>query len=366
MGSLTFTVEKLAAAHGIYKQDPAWTTGTSAAGFSSLDVYAADGTTKKGTITIGGTQTLADAAAAINASSYDLTAAVVQTGTNTYALQVNAKKTGAANVFSLQGGGTFTPNSVGQNAELKIGTTAGYTVSSDTNTFASVMPGATITVSKVETPTPVTVTVAADPDAVGGKIQTLVDAVNSALSTVKTYTNNTKSSTAALKGDYAVTSLAGRLLDAVSAAVGSDGSPAAVGFQLTKDGQITFDKAKFLTALKDKPDLAQRMVSGAAATTTTDAAGKTVPVPAVTGIAGRLLDVTKAASDSTTGSLVALAKGQDSLVKDYQDRIDSWDLRLAKRKETLTRQFTGMETALSSLRNQSTWLAGQINSLPHG
>ena len=70
------------------------------------------------------------------------------------------------------------------------------------------------------------------------------------------------------------------------------------------------------------------------------------------------------ASDATTGTLVALANGQDSLVKDIQDRIDAWDLRLAKRKETLTRQFTAMETALSSLKNQSTWLAGQINSLP--
>jgi flagellar hook-associated protein 2 len=37
---------------------------------------------------------------------------------------------------------------------------------------------------------------------------------------------------------------------------------------------------------------------------------------------------------------------------------------LAKRKETLTRQFTAMETALSSLKNQSSWLAGQISSLP--
>ena len=54
------------------------------------------------------------------------------------------------------------------------------------------------------------------------------------------------------------------------------------------------------------------------------------------------------------------------MLKDYQDRIDAWDLRLAKRKETLTRQFTAMETALSSLKNQSTWLAGQINSLPSG
>ena len=58
--------------------------------------------------------------------------------------------------------------------------------------------------------------------------------------------------------------------------------------------------------------------------------------------------------------------GKESQFKGMQERIDAWDLRLAKRKETLTRQFTAMETSLSSLRNQSTWLAGQINSLPSG
>ena len=85
---------------------------------------------------------------------------------------------------------------------------------------------------------------------------------------------------------------------------------------------------------------------------------------AITGIAAKLLAISKSASDATTGSIVALANGQDLLVKDYQARIEAWDLRLEKRREALTRQFTAMETALSSLKNQSTWLAGQINSLP--
>ena len=62
--------------------------------------------------------------------------------------------------------------------------------------------------------------------------------------------------------------------------------------------------------------------------------------------------------------LFSPANGQDSLIKDIQDRIANWDLRLAKREETLTRQFTAMETALSHAENQSSWLAGQINSLP--
>jgi flagellar hook-associated protein 2 len=158
-----------------------------------------------------------------------------------------------------------------------------------------------------------------------------------------------------------VTSLAGRLLDEVSRPVGTHGSPAAIGLELTRDGKIAFDKDVFLTALKDTPELVQNiMVTGAPAST--GPGGEAIA--AVPGIADRLLKVTKAASDSATGTLVSLANGQDNLAKDIKSRIESWDLRLAKRREILTRQFTAMETSLSSLRNQSTWLAGQINSLP--
>jgi len=351
-GSLTFTVDRLATAHALHRTDPTWTTATSPAGFASLDVYAADGVTKKGTIAIGGSQSLTDAAAAINASAYGLSAAVVATDTGTFALQVTSKKTGAGNVFSLQGGGTFAINSAGQDAKVTIGTATKYSSTSDTNTFGSILPGVAITVGKASVGTEVTVDVVTDPDAVAAKMQTLVDAVNSALTQVKSYTNNTSGSTAALRGDYAVTQFTGQLLDAVAFAVGTDGSPARLGFQLTKDGVVAFDKAKFLLTLKDTPEVAQRMVTGADGP------------PAVQGIADRLLAVAKTASDSATGSLVKLAEGQDSLAKDLKTRIEAWDDRLVKRKEALTRQFSAMETALSSLRNQSTWLAGQLNSLP--
>jgi flagellar hook-associated protein 2 len=359
-GSLTFSVEELATAHSVFRTEAAWTEATKPAGFASLDVYAADGTTKKGTVPIGGSQSLNDAAAAINASAYGLSAAVVKTDTGTYALQVTSKKTGADTAFSLQGGGTFDVSTAGTNAKITVGTVTKYSVVSGTNTFADVMPGTTITVGAKAPGVPVTVDVAPDPEAVAAKVQTLVDAVNAAIGTVKDKTRNTKGSVAALRGDFSVSQLGGRLLDAVSFAIGRDGSPAKVGFEVTKSGELTFTKATFLTALKDNPDMAQRMVAGAPAGTAPDG----TPVAAVTGLAERLLTVSKAASDSATGSLVKLAEGQDSMIKDIETRIEAWDLRLAKRKEMLTRQFSAMETALSSLKNQSTWLAGQINSLP--
>lgn len=365
-GSLTFSVEKVAKAHAVVNRNTGvWTSATAAYGAPTVEVFDSLGVSK-GTITIGGTGTLTDAAAAINAGSLGLSAAVVEISPTEFALQVTAKTTGTAEKFTLTGSGTFGVTTEAQNAELKIGDggAGAYSVVSASNTFASVLPGATITVSKANPGAAVTVSVNSDPDAVASKVQSLVDAVNSALTTVKTYTSNAKGSTAALKGDFSVSQLSGQLLDAVSFAIGADGSPAQVGFELSKDGKISFDKATFLAALKDDPAMAQRMVGGTAGGNGRDTVAGTADDVAASGIAGRLLAVAKAASDSTTGSLIKLAEGQDSMVQDIQDRIEAWDLRLANRKEMLTRQFTAMETALSSLKNQSTWLAGQINSLP--
>ncbi|MGY2064427.1 flagellar filament capping protein FliD [Blastococcus sp. SYSU DS0619] len=357
-GSLTFTVAKVATTASWTSAGRWPDTATTAAGLSSLDIRTADGATSKGTVTLDGTETLEQVAAKINGdTALGLKASAVQVSPGQFALQISASTSGAAAGFSV-GGTEFSATSAGQNAELVVGgTTAGttgYTISSATNTFEGVLPGATITVTKEE-PAPVTVTIATDPDAVATKVSALVDAVNNALSTIKTYTDNTPGSTAALRGEYAVTSIAGQLLQAVSDAVGDDGSPAQIGFQTTREGRITFDKEKFAAALAATPDLAQRMVSGSGVAGEPDA---------VTGLAARVRDVSKAASDATTGTLGSLATGQDNLAKDIKDRIADWDLRLAARKVALTRQFTAMETALSSLTNQSNWLAGQLGSLP--
>jgi flagellar capping protein FliD len=377
-GSLTFKVLDTAKAHSVLNKNAAWTSATAAYGSSSITVLDKAGVAKTPAIAItdadgDGILTLTEAAAAINGSTHGLSAAVVQLSSTEFALQVTSKTTGAGSNFSLTGSGTFTNPTLGADARIKIGdTAAAFEVSSATNTFASVMPGVSFTVSKADAATDVTVTVASDPDAVAAKMQAMVDAVNASLNEVRRATNNSKGSTATLKGDFSVSQLSGQLMTALSSAivgagttgtppVPTDLSPATVGFELSKDGKtVVFNKGKFMTALQNDPALAQRMVSGRPAGT--DSAGN--PVTAVTGLAERLADVAKSASDGTTGSLVKLAEGRESTLKGIQERIDAWDLRLAKRKETLTRQFTAMETSLSSLRNQSTWLAGQINSLP--
>jgi flagellar hook-associated protein 2 len=354
-GSLTFSVSQLATTASTVSADR-WATTTEAAGITTLDLRTPGGAAySKGTVTLDGTESLTQIVGKINAdSSLGLVASTVQVAPGQFALQVSASKSGAPAGFELHANKTFNASSAGQNAVLTVGTasatTSTYSVTSSSNVFEGLLPGATLTVTS-KNDTPVTISVVADPDAIATKVSSLFDAVNAALGQIKSYTSNAPGSTAALRGEYAVSSISGQLLEAVSKAVAVDGkdhSPAEIGFQLTREGKITFDKEAFSAALAKDPALAQRLMAG---------------TTAVPGVAERLRTAAKDASDTTTGTLTSLAKGQDSMARDIENRITAWDVRLAKRKQMLTRQFTAMETALSSLQNQSSWLAGQLNSL---
>ncbi len=366
-GSVTFTVERLAARHAmrsdtVFEAPAGKTASDTRFDATSLSVTVGTGTTAK-TTTVdldtdrNGTATLTEAADAINRTAdAGVTATVVKVAEGRYRMQLEAKTSGVAAKFTITGTQSFTDLTTGADAELKVGSGSGsYTVTSTTNTFTDLVPGTSVTVTKADAATPVTVEVTADPQAVAGKVKALVDAVNNALSGVKTYTAADGGATAVLKGDSGLANLAAGLRSAVSFGVGDDGSPHRAGIQLTKDGTVAFDQEKFVAALQADPGLTRRILDG------TSAAGS---VAAVAGVADRVHELATKATDTTSGTLTMLAKGRDSLAKDLQTRIDAWDLRLAQRKETLTRQFTAMETALSSMKNQSNWLAGQIASLP--
>jgi flagellar hook-associated protein 2 len=369
-GSLTFTVSQLATTHSLI--GPALTstvpsTPTVPATAADVAFGATITVTPKGqaaqTFDVGGTGSLADAVTAINKNTaLGLTATVMQVADGTFRLQVSAGGSGEARSFSLttDTGHTFTPLVTGQDAELTLGAAPNsFSVTSATNTFTGLLPDTTITVSKAATDTPVTVDVASDPDAVAAKVSALISAANGVLSTVTSYTS-ASSATATLKGDSTLRELASQILGAVSYAVGGNGSAAVAGLQLNKDGTIAFDAATFTEKLKSDPELVQRLFQDTPAGV--DADGNAVA--AVTGIAGRLQAIGKNASDTTTGTLTLMAKSEDSQATDLEARIADWDLRLALRKDSLTRQFTAMETALGTLQNQSTWLTGQLSALP--
>src|SRR3712207_2709952 len=281
-----------------------------------------------------------------------------------YRLQLTSASSGEAGDFFVDpgAGADFTQVSIAKNAVLDLGSS--IKLSSSTNTFAEVMTGVSVTVT--EKGAAAVVEVGEDSKSIATKVKTFVDAVNSALGTIKTHSNSETGSTAVLKGDFELRTLTSQLLQAMSDVVSGAGSPGGIGIELTRDGTVTFDESAFLAELSSDPATVQRMLAGGPAITAKAATATTPAVvaqPAADGLGLRLQELAKRAANGTTGTLTLLAQGRETLVNDVKSRIADWDLRLATRRETLTRQFTAMATALSSLKNQSSWLAGQLGSL---
>ena len=97
--------------------------------------------------------------------------------------------------------------------------------------------------------------------------------------------------------------------------------------------------------------------------TVTASATGTANITLTAGLAQRLANVAISATDSANGSLTRAINGRQSTVDNLNTSIADWDVRLDLRKTSLTKTYSNLEVALGKLKNQSTWLAGQLANL---
>jgi flagellar capping protein FliD len=363
-GRVTFSVTALARTHTEITQGE-WSSRTAPAdtGGPGWPLTITDSAGKTATVALPSGGTLTDAASAINSAGLGVTATVVQLASDRFRLQLTSATGGGDGVFTV----TETPGATsastgfvvlaqGQDATLDLGN--GLVASSATNTFTDLVPGVTFSVSKADPTGSTTVGVDSDPTAVAAAVKKMVDAANAVLSSIATQTDTTAGSKAALKGDSTLRGLTSSVLSTISTAIGGS-SASSVGISLTRDGRFAFDSAKFTAALAADPAKVQAMVNGSDTVTAPD--GTTTP--AVKGVAQRLLELSKQASNATTGILVLRAKGEDEQAVGLTSQIEDWDRRLELREASITARFNAMETALGSLQSKSSWLSSQLASL---
>lgn len=347
-GSVTFTVDRLASAYGV-------SFATTAAPTAQVT-----GATTKVQLTLGtatpvlldsGDGTMAGLVKALNASGTGVTAGVVTLNDGTQRLSVTSSKTGAASTFTLTAedgtallGGT-TVTSPAQDAQVTVGPD---TITSATNTFTGLLSGVDITLGATTAlGSTATVTSKQDVTAISNSVKGLIDSLNSALSMIgqDTAYDPDKKTSGPLSDEPSVRALRDALANTLWTANGT--SMASVGIQVDKDGNFTFDATKFAAAYAADPAGTMAMFTGDA-----------------NGFAARVQAVAKSASDPYQGTLTNAITSHNTAIKSLQDQISDWDTRLAMRRQTLTAQFTALETAMSKMQAQSSWLTSQINSLP--
>lgn len=300
-----------------------------------------------------GDGTLTGLVAAINdpAKETGLRASAVKVADGSYKLMVESVATGAAQDFELTaldgtallGGSTAV---AGSDASLDLG--AGVTVTSTSNTFKDVLPGISITVADGTAPgTTSKVTVARDSAQATSSVKDLVASLNAMLSSIDSqskYDPTTKSG-GPLTGNAVARELRAALVDSVYPDDGT--SLASIGIQVSRTGQLVVDEAALARAYAADPV----------------GTGPTF-AEAVSGFATRLAAVAKKASDPIDGSLTTAITGRRDGISRLQGSITNWDTRLELRRVSLEKQFTSLETALNQMSSQSSWLAGQLGSLP--
>lgn len=240
---------------------------------------------------------------------------------------------------------SLTPLTAAQDALVRIGD---LTAHRPENTVSDLLPGVTLNLLQAEAGRQVTVSTSADQDAVVAKVRGLTESLNNVLSWVRDnskYNIATKSG-GPMVGDAGVRGIPSTLFSATATgqATGTHRQAGDVGVTVTREGNLSLDETRLRAALSADPASVQALIGG---------------------IAAAVAEVAKQAGDA--GGVVHTGKAStESRTRQLQAGIDTWDLKLVSIKKRYDRQFAALDVAMSRMNSQSSWLAGQINSLPSG
>ncbi|GEJ59172.1 flagellar filament capping protein FliD [Anaeromyxobacter diazotrophicus] len=300
---------------------------------------------------------LADVAAAIQASGAPVTAVVLDDGTNRY-LSVTKRDTGYAVGSDPKQALVLTETSTGtQGHALGLAATqdpanASFTLDGlpftrTSNTVSDALPGVTLALASKGSAE--TLTLANDVSGTARKLQGYVDAYNAVIQIVQTELSPAANTDRAqtLAGDATVRGLQQRLQGLGSqqvAGLGTVRTLSDLGIKTNRDGTLTLDSTALAAAVARSPSSVDALFSTAS-----------------TGLAA----VVGAAVDQYTlpaSGLLSLAQsGLQDRVKQMDDQAATLQSRLDAYHATLQAQFTAMESVVSQWKTVGSFLSSQAS-----
>lgn len=215
-----------------------------------------------------GNGSLAAIVANVNAAGLGVTASAVQTGSDQYVLQLNASQTGSGSTpvvdtaaFASSSLGTMRVSAAGQNAEVQVGGSGGYTVQSQTNTVTGLLPGLSVNLLSAGT-SPVTVTVSPDEQAAASAVGSLVSDANTVLSDIQQYAgyNEQTKTGGPLMGSSVLQTLTNEIQSAFASVAGTSGLANSQNIGITlSNGTIEFNQSAFASAFAANPQQVQEL-----------------------------------------------------------------------------------------------------------
>jgi flagellar hook-associated protein 2 len=362
-GRYEVVVDRLASAHQI-SSDAFASGGTQVVGTGTLSVSL--GATSFNVNIDGTNNTLAGIRDAINAASGNpgVTATLITASDGAH-LVLTSSKTGASNAIQVtQNGGdgglaaleytnanqtNYTQLRAAQDSRVLV--SGQYEATSSTNVIEGVIEGVSLNLVSAAPSTTISIDVAFDKNAAKDKVNAFVAAYNTLrgmMTRLGGYDAATKTGGPML-GDALLSSIDSEirrtLSSPVTAAGGAVQTLADIGISTQKDGTLKVDATKLDSALANNFDAVSRLFG------TED-----------TGVAARLhKQITDRLADGA-----GIDMRNDSLQAEQralQKKADDINTRMQIVQQTYLKQFTRLDTLLSSLSSTSAYLSQQIEAL---
>ena len=230
------------------------------------------------------------------------------------------------------------------NAQVRID---GQLVSSATNTVTGAVAGLALTLKTAAPGTVHTVDVGRDNAPTRKAVESMVAAYNAVVASVGMHTkyDPTTREAAALNGDGLVRSTAaqlrGALGDALASAASAGLAASELGIATRVDGTLSFDGAKFESAMASAPDAVREAFAGS------------------TGLATRL-DALLATATGAGSGLAGRTEGLNARLREVADQRAALDVRMASVEARYRAQYTALDSLMAQLQSTSSFIASQL------
>jgi len=329
-------------------------------------------------ITISDTDSLRDISNKINDADAGVKASIVD---NHLVLETN--ETGVENALDTNKAGSFEdPNGVletlglidsatkeitndievqsASDAEIDINGITGIT--SSNNTFSDAVDGVTFNINPEAVANDGTdtafssVTVSKDTGKATDAVQAFVDQYNSVMNFLdgKTEYDEEEEKGAVLQGDSTAMRLQTRLRSLVSSKIKDTGdfkTLTSVGIEIDRDGVMSFDKSKFTEALDQSSEEVMSIFNADSESDGFD------------GMAVRMDSYLDQLMQSNTGLIPRRLDFYDTRIDSLNDDIEDVERKVEMTRERYVEQFAAMETAISEMNQQMSWMQSQLSSL---
>lgn len=266
-------------------------------------------------------------------------------------LSVVGRGSGAAGAFVLDTGATglsMSTMSSARDAAVFVGGAGAESpmlVTSGSNVVADVVPGLTLNLQRVSRD-PVTISIDRDVEAVVTEMTTFVESFNALRETIDENSkfNSDTGERGLLLGEPVVQKIE-RQVYGLTQRVYETGNPryrilADIGITTASGAKLEFDEEKFMKAWGEDPEAVQAMFT-----------------QADTGFGYALQNQITTLTDPVDGLLKRATQTLERKTSGFEEQIARLEVLVASKRERLTREFSNLETALSSLQYQQDQLA---------